>query len=394
LAKNDSDASDFGSSFGELPWNQRPDGDVLAQYKQIATPIGQAVKDFKPLVWTIDAMVPAGSIIAIAGEPKLAKKSLTCLEMCLSVARGTPFLGMPTRQGKAIFANFEDGYARCVRRLKSFGVPDDALDDVDLVASASGWACLYEYVRRFKPRFCVLDPLMKLELLLNCKDENKANELDLAIQSLCTLVREQKGSSSEAATSLVIPHHVTKDKKVMRGSSALEAALDGWIYAYQEYDNAVETNVLAWTNRDGKDAYVKFGIEFGANGVQFALREPMQYGKYIPRKRVKGTNSTASGGSTAARLQMTDDAVKAAIRKVLFDGVVDGLGRDDLRVAVGVSNPRLAKAQEELLDDGLVQKGKRGKLLLSAAGRALAEREKPKSASELLSDDDLNGEDP
>lgn len=82
---------------------------------------------------------------------------------------------------------------------------------------------------------------------------------------------------------------------------------------------------------------------------------------------------------TRLRLVLTDAGVCLAVRRVLLTAP-GGLSRDALREKAQVSIPRLARAQHELLATGLAERGRRGKLILTSAGRDLAEQEKRENA--------------
>lgn len=380
--------------------NAREEQRIRKAFFEVAKPVSQLAGDAKELRWVVDKLIPVGSIIALAGQPKKAKKSLLAFQMCLDVARGGAFLGMDTLQGEAIFANFEDGYDRCARRVKAFGITAASVDDVKVLVDPSGWTRLLLYVRKFKPRLVVLDPLMELELLLGCRDENRADELGKMLAQLREIVRA-------SGTSFLVPHHLAKATGMMRGSSALEGALDGWIYIH----NVIEPPklVLSWTSRDGADYHMDYVVQFdpgtspsagsaeesantprGSSArIRFAPLEPPQLGEYTQRKS-RGNGEGAAPG----RPTLSDADVQMSVRRALLDGPAEGLGRDELRAAAHVSNQRLATAQQALLTGGLIEKSKRGKLTLTDAGRALAAQEKPRAIKDLLGSDDGEPEEP
>jgi hypothetical protein len=393
-APNEADPVALEEAFDELEMSEEEQSaSIETDYYKIARPIGQAVKDYRELEWTIRGMIPQGSLIVLAGNPKYGKKSLICMAMCLAVARGTDFLGMNVKQGKTIFANFEDGYDRCVRRLVSFGVKPDATDPVDLVTDLTGYWPMVAYINRFKPRLAVYDPLLELELHLNCTDENRADELGKVLQQL-------RNTTRKSGTSIVMPHHMTKATKEMRGSSALKGSVDGWIYSMPQKDGSIE---LQWTNRDGQHAKMTINVEFAANRVSISVVNPVEFGNFPEatasgggrKKKAEGTNADAKPELPAS----DDDTVAVRIRAALTASPA-GLARsglaDALRAAgTAVSNDRLARVVETMTTEGEIEKANvRAPMKLTAKGREQAKKdqETERAIREVIGDlDDDTG---
>lgn len=344
--------------------------------KIIAEPFGEAVQDVQNLEWVVDKLIPAGSIIAIAGPPKLGRKSLLAMQMCLDVARGNKFLGLPTRQGQTIFANFEDGRPRCLRRLRMFDIQPGSADNALLLTDPGSWAKLFVYILEFKPALVVLDPLIELELMLGCKDENRADELGKMLKQLRDVVRE-------SGTAFAVPHHPAKATGTMRGSSALEGALDGWIYIHPEGSNLV----LSWTNRDGDSYHVRYTVQFTgdteeARRVRIAPMEEPQLGEHVPKKKGKSA-SGGDGEGSPTRVALTDEDVQASVRRALLRGPAEGLGITELRKEAQGATERINAAREVLTAAGEVELQKR-RLVLTAKGRARAMAERPKGIDDIL----------
>jgi len=359
------------------------DAALLRDYNRIAAPIGQLVKEAKPLDWVVENLIARGGLYALAGSPKKARKSLLALDMCLAVAQGRPFLGLKTNKGKAVFANFEDGRARCARRLKEFGISPDALDNVDVVADRNAFPTLCAYVKWFKPAFVVLDPLMELELLMGVRDENRSDQLGAMLGQLRDLARD-------ANSAIMAPHHLAKATQNMRGSSALEGALDGWIYVRQKEKEG--TLSLEWTNRDSEPGTVGFGIDFTGGRTRVAATNAPVYGP-LPEQSGRGQGAGAGGKGAAKYTGPSDAQARSALLTALLNST-DGLGRDDRKASAGVGVDRLQKIQSELLQEGLVeQKGR--KMVLTEKGKESATKavaaSAPRDVIDLIGGDDAAG---
>lgn len=70
----------------------------------------------EPPKFVVDKLFPQGLNI-IVGATK-SRKSWLALDLCLSVATGTPFLGFKTNKADALYLALEDGYARLQDRMR------------------------------------------------------------------------------------------------------------------------------------------------------------------------------------------------------------------------------------------------------------------------------------
>lgn len=132
----------------------------------------------KPRRWVIPDLIPAGQVTELRGDGGAGKSTLG-LQLCVSVATGTPWLGMAVEHGgPAVYLASEDDRDELHRRLTAItiqgGISRDALHDLHvwplaaedpaLVASAPGgigptprWAQLTAHVERIRPALVVLD---------------------------------------------------------------------------------------------------------------------------------------------------------------------------------------------------------------------------------------------
>lgn len=343
---------------------------LVTAYSSLATPIGQAVKDAREVQWVVKNMIARGGLYLLAGNPKRARKSLLCLEMCLAVARGRTFLGMPATANKAIFANFEDGYIRCARRLKQLGVPDDAPFNVDLIASRGGFGLLCTYIKWQRPPFVVLDPMVEIELLMGVRDENRSDQIANMLADLRDLARE-------ANTALLAPHHLARAGQNVRGSTAFEGSVDGWLIVRTSKDGVY---TLESTNRDAPDMTIPFALEFGEGYVKVSATAPPIVGP-IPEFSMKKSNGAGGKKSPGRPAGTTDDMARNALLQALANST-DGLGWDDRRAATNVGADRFRAIQAGLVRDGLAEQRGR-KMYLTPKGTLEAKKSEPQPVDEF-----------
>jgi hypothetical protein len=92
-------------------------------------------KEFGPLQWNIDGILPAGTML-LSGKPKKGK-SFLCLLIAISVAAGRPVFGKPTSGKAVLYLALEDSQRRLQRRtngcMNSLGIsPADFGDRLQL----------------------------------------------------------------------------------------------------------------------------------------------------------------------------------------------------------------------------------------------------------------------
>lgn len=195
------------------------------QPDQVSRRVADLVGDDTSLKWVVDGILPEGSLIMLAGSPKKSRKTLTAMHMGLCVAQGLPFLGkIATSCRRVVYTFLEDGPKRGARRFKQLGVDPVLHQNVAMAATfgPGNYWTMHERISATKePILWVIDPLA--ELMTHCKvtDENNATEVTNFLRPLRELCQE-KGHT------IVLIHHFRKAGDRARGSSSLEAAVDGW----------------------------------------------------------------------------------------------------------------------------------------------------------------------
>lgn len=206
-----------------------------------------SIAESKATRWLIESLWLEGACGIIGGQPKCCKSWLG-LDMAVSVASGTPCLGRfpVVTAGSALVYMAEDRVEEVRDRIYGIARHRD-LDfsslDVTLITSPvvrldtevdqKRLAATVEHVR---PRFLLLDPLVRLHRL----DENNARE----ISGLLGFLREIERRFDVA---IAIAHHASKRAhsrpgQGLRGSSDLHAFGDSNLYLARR-DNDVELTV-------------------------------------------------------------------------------------------------------------------------------------------------------
>lgn len=79
-------------------------------------------REFQPTEWIIDEILPPG--VGIIAAPPKSGKSWLILDICISVATGTPFWGYNVSQGKVVWFALEETERRIQDRVRKMGAYD------------------------------------------------------------------------------------------------------------------------------------------------------------------------------------------------------------------------------------------------------------------------------
>ena len=158
----------------------------------------------------IDGVLRRGHKMLISG-PSKSGKSWGLINLCLSVANGTPWFGFPVEQGRALYVNCEIARASALGRFDtvavSAGIGKACMQHIDIWnirANCCGMGELApKLIRRAKERkgysVIVVDPLYKVEE----GDENAAH----VMTQLFALFERVAGQTGSA---IVYAHHHSK----------------------------------------------------------------------------------------------------------------------------------------------------------------------------------------
>ncbi len=167
----------------------------------------------------VQGLIPAASISILVGDSGIGKTPLAC-QLALSVASGTPFLGLPVRQSKVLLVDYEDALWDChsilekQRRLLGLAeYPDNFLywpahtgptprlfNLVQVRVNQRGSSpTVQRLIERLAPELVILDPLRAFN------PEMETNNT-AAVRQIRTL----RDISARLGTAFLLIHHVRK----------------------------------------------------------------------------------------------------------------------------------------------------------------------------------------
>jgi hypothetical protein len=164
-----------------------------------------------PLEYVWESRLVSGTVSAVVAKPKVGKSTFA-RNLCLAIARGEDFLGMPTCQGECIYLALEERENEVRADFVALGA--DGTEQILVHAAptpAEGMSALVDLARERKPRLVVIDPLFRLARV---KDESAYAETYAALGPLIDVSRE-------TGTHVMLLHHSGKGQK----ADAIDAPL-------------------------------------------------------------------------------------------------------------------------------------------------------------------------
>jgi hypothetical protein len=336
-----------------------PGEDFLGQYRERRTrwqcDLQTAVRERKQTEWMFADLVAHGGPLIISGQAKMAGKSLLTMGMSLCAALGAPFLKRGVRNGKpqrVVYANIEDGPGRIGQRLWQFGVRDEVSLPWTRIAKREG---LWDYLQALVADPCdllVIDPLVELAQMFEV-DENDA----IQMAGLMRILREV----SQAATcTIVVIHHFRKAGDRMRGSTALEGAVDGW-WDVTRCEQQPQRRLIRGTLRDGPPFVLEVEIQIGDGGIRLVPVE-----EAIGEDAVEEHAEREEAAKKAEKVEDESDLLTEALQAVTamlqsdeYRGMYPSI--KVLRKRLSIREERVSAALHSLLREGLVVQGAGGK---------------------------------
>jgi hypothetical protein len=173
-----------------------------------------------PVDYIWESHLVSGTVSAVVAKPKVGKSTFA-RNLCLAIARGEEFLGLPTRKGECIYLALEERENEVRADFVSLGATGTEPILVHAAPSpAEGMLALVELVRASKPRMVVIDPLFRLARV---RDEKGYAETYVALGPLIDVARE-------TGTHVMLLHHSGKGQKADAidaplGSTAISGAV-------------------------------------------------------------------------------------------------------------------------------------------------------------------------
>ncbi len=192
------------------------------EIKYVFIKAGEFVKRPEP-EWRIPGILPAVGIGAIWG-PSKSGKTFLAVDVALAVAYGQNWRGVPARPGNVLYIAAEDDSGVQMRlnaAMMSRGYRDAeirVLADAPPLTSKVHTKALLEAVKALGPQALVF--VDTLASVMPGADENSSRDIG-AVVNVCKRIQKITGG-----TVAVVHHSGKTEGRGMRGSSALEAALD------------------------------------------------------------------------------------------------------------------------------------------------------------------------
>jgi hypothetical protein len=291
-----------------------------------------------PRRWLIEGLWGSAAVGFIGGPPKSCKSYLA-LDMALSVASGTPCLGVygVCEPGPTLVYLAEDALTVVRERVAALachrGLPLDELNLHVITAprlrldKTADRARLYETARRLRPQLVLLDPLVRLHAV----DENNATE----VAQLLAGIRELQRRLDLA---VVLVHHTRKAIPAglpagqgLRGSTDLHAFGDSNLYLRR-----VRGHLLLSMEHRAAAAPTPVGLELvttNEHSIHLHVTQP------VPSRDGQDPESDL------------DQAVLDMLERR------PAMTRHALREALAVQNERLGRALTRLERQGRIERG-------------------------------------
>ncbi|MFH0770230.1 MAG: AAA family ATPase [Candidatus Peregrinibacteria bacterium] len=284
----------------------------------------QSIGDFlaepeEKLNWIVQDLLPAGGFSLCAAKPKVGK-STEARTLLRCVARGEPYLGRATTQGKVLYLAFEEKRGEVRRKFAQMGLSSE--DSIRLYVGSSldgGLEALGKAIAEEKPILVVVDPLF---LLLPVKDINDYAELLKRLDPLRSLARDN-------GCHILTTHHLNK----MGGSSG-----DGVLGSTAIF-GTVDTLILMRKREDGS-RIIQTSQRYGTDLPETVLSLDRETGQTAPlgdletiqTKDAEQEVRDALGDDEMNETQIREKAggntrvISAAIRNLLTSGELTRTG--------------------------------------------------------------------
>lgn len=307
-----------------------------------------ASREFAPLEWVWDGLIPRGGMTILGGAPKSGKTYLS-LGIAVAVATGMPFLDRPTIRGSVLYVLEEGaagGIADRIRKITGqFGSPDGAhlIHRRNIKIGDPTWDKLVATIASIQPMLLILDPLAFLH---SASDENQSAPMIPVMREILAL--------ASAKTAVLLIHHNTKagadagtsSANAIRGSSAIIGSSDSNLVLSRRNRQGTKLR-LESESRDAGSSRIQLAFD-GDNGV-FSLAED------------EGEDREANVVSGYPRDVQPSDLL--ALIAAAANGASDGAGITSADVA------RMRRVSDQTALNGLNAATKSGLLTCSREGR-------------------------
>jgi hypothetical protein len=189
-----------------------------------------------PVEYVVENLLVAGTVACVVAKPKVGKSTFA-RNLCFAVSRGSPFLGLKTKQGECIYLALEEREEDLKNDFQAMGANgSEPIYTHAASAPAEGIDAACDLVRQRRPTVIVIDPLFRLARI---RDEKAYAETYAALGPLIDVARE-------VGTLVVLVHHAGKSTKVDAidsplGSTAIGGAVSTVVLLKKQTDSCMRT---------------------------------------------------------------------------------------------------------------------------------------------------------
>ena len=283
----------------------------------------------QPIEYTVDGLLPVGSLNMIAGKPKSGKSTLV-RQLASCVAKGADFLGRSTSKGSVLYFASEELGAHLSEHFQLLGIGEG----IHIVLRRPGTGFVSRLATALKQmpdiKLVIIDPLVNF---LPGVDMDNYGQIAPALADLVE-VAEKRG------VVLLAVHHLKKRATEeagdsILGSSAIIAAMCTSIFLTGEMG---DTRRIRTSQRYGSRLdYTE--LEFDESTRSFSIGQSV---KSSQEKRAAGTREIYGGS-----------IIHHANGK-------PGIGQQELQGLLGCSKPTLLPLLGELMEQGKIRREGKG----------------------------------
>lgn len=259
---------------------------------------------------------------AVIYAPRKTGKSYLCLQASRCIGAGEPFLGIPTKQGKVLYVQFELGEEVLQHRMREETKKD--YDNVFVGTSFSmkvdkkeGQDRLWAAMQAVEPQVLILDPKIKMI----SGDENESTDMQRVCDWLDTVIEGFDCSI------LVIDHSGKDLSKGGRGSSVWEGWVDSYIQMKRTSKKGeplkikIEPQALRHASLPPKPIEAILGDDF-----EFHLTEATLTVKEQVEKEIKGSKEEVTPKQLFALGIGSNTSVYKALNALAEEGKITKTG--------------------------------------------------------------------
>ena len=206
-------------------------------------------KRFKRVDFIVSSLLKPGLAI-LAGSPKIGK-SWMVLDLCLSVAKGEPFLGLDTKECGVLYIALEDSHARIQERMVH--MTDSCSPNLRVATTC---APLGEQLMKEISSYCGAFPLVKL-IVIDTFQKIRAQGMEMSYANDYREVSYLKAMADELGICILLVHHTRKQSDSDRfneisGTNGIAGSADT-LMVLKKDKRTEKKAVLTCTGRDIED---------------------------------------------------------------------------------------------------------------------------------------------